>query len=439
MFFSVKQMFEDKTQKSSIVNLVVKPISILLGMVYTPLLLSYLGEEKYGLWSTILAIVSWINYCDVGIGHGLRNALTKDISLKKYDEAQQAISTAYVVLSIIALLIWIIAVVVIVKSNLYAVFNTDINLTAPFLISITFICINFILSLCNIILYSLQQSEYVAIRNCIIQVLNIIGILILKTKTKSSIVAMSILFGSTSLIVYLSNTLSIFYHNVSLVPRFDSFNRKIVNSICNLGLKFFLIQISCIALYTVDNILISNMYGGKAVTPFSVVNKLFNALYSCLSAFCIPYWSRMTQAVVQKEICWITEAAKKLRRIALLFIICFILLAIVCKPILKIWLRRELEIPSGLIPVMCLYYCLYSIVTVNVQLINGTGRLNFQLFLMTFMGIANIPLSIFLARNCNLGVVGIRLATTILMGIAAVAFPINLNKIIKSLECEERN
>ena len=60
--------------------------------------------------------------------------------------------------------------------------------------------------------------------------------------------------------------------------------------------------------------------------------------------------------------------------------------------------------------------------------------LNCQLVLMTFMGAANIPLSIFLAKNCGLGVVGIRLATTILMAIAAIVFPINLRQIIGRIE-----
>ena len=53
---------------------------------------------------------------------------------------------------------------------------------------------------------------------------------------------------------------------------------------------------------------------------------------------------------------------------------------------------------------------------------------------MIVIGIANIPFSIYLAKNCELGVMGIRLATTILMGIAAIVFPINLRMIIKKLE-----
>ena len=47
-----------------------KGIGMLLGFVYTPLVLAFLGEARYGVWAVILNIVSWINYFDVGIGSG---------------------------------------------------------------------------------------------------------------------------------------------------------------------------------------------------------------------------------------------------------------------------------------------------------------------------------------------------------------------------------
>ena len=117
----------------------------------------------------------------------------------------------------------------------------------------------------------------------------------------------------------------------------------------------------------------------------------------------------------------------------------YIALAILFKPIAHIWLGRNLEYPAGIILVMCIYYCLYSIVMVNTQFINGIGNVNCQLIVMVFMGIANVPLSIFLAKNCGFGVVGIRLATTILMAVAAVIFPVNLYKIVKKIETKNIN
>lgn len=424
----------DETRRSSFLNLVLKPISVILGLLYTPLLLSYLGDEKYGLWSTILSIISWVNYCDVGIGHGLRNVLTKALSLKDNENAKKAISTAYIILSCISLALLLLSIILVTTLDWKNVFNTEIDMQMPIGISMVFICLNFVLALSNTIFYSMQLSHKVAIRNCAIQVLNIIGILFLNRFTCSSLVLMAILFGSTTSLIYISNTIILIKNNSFVRIRFKYFDREGVKNIANIGVKFFVIQLACIALYTVDNLLITHMFGGEAVTPFNITYRIFNTAYSFLTALCVPYWSKTTEAYERKDIDWIKKAIAHLNKVATLFIAGFILLAIIFKPLVRVWLGRDLDYQVGLIAVMCVYYCLFTIVTVKTQMINGTGQLNFQLILMTIMGASNIPLSIFLAKNCGLGVVGVRLATTILMGIAAIAFPINLRNIVNNIE-----
>ena len=44
----INAALKDKIARSSITNLFIKPISLILSFIYTPLLLSYLGDEKYG-------------------------------------------------------------------------------------------------------------------------------------------------------------------------------------------------------------------------------------------------------------------------------------------------------------------------------------------------------------------------------------------------------
>ena len=47
-----------KLGQSMLKNMLLKPIGYVLNLAYTPLLLSYLGDEKYGLWATILSIIA---------------------------------------------------------------------------------------------------------------------------------------------------------------------------------------------------------------------------------------------------------------------------------------------------------------------------------------------------------------------------------------------
>ena len=141
----------------------------------------------------------------------------------------------------------------------------------------------------------------------------------------------------------------------------------------------------------------------------------FNTLYSFFAAICIPYWSKTTIAFAENDYKWVRNAIKGLYRICFIFVLMYIIAAIVFKPVVALWLGRELDYQPGLIEVMCLYYILFSIVALNTHIINGTGKINFQVVLMSFLGVINIPLSVFFAKEIGLGVVGVRLATTILI------------------------
>ena len=60
-------------KKNVLASYCIKAVSILIGLVRVPLLLTYLDTEKYGVWLTIASMVMWIQHFDLGLGHGLRN------------------------------------------------------------------------------------------------------------------------------------------------------------------------------------------------------------------------------------------------------------------------------------------------------------------------------------------------------------------------------
>lgn len=427
----------DSTQKSGIINLVLKPISMLLSFVYVPLLISYLGVEKYGLWATILTVISWINYCDIGIGQGLRNLLTIELTKKEYEQAKSSISTAYVILSIISFVLLIISVVVICCFDINKLFNTNLAIKLPLLASFFFVCINFILALSNMILYSLQLSEGVPIRNCAAQLINIVGIKILSIYSAENLLYVAILFGLSTSITYLSSTFNLIRRYKFIRISVSYFDKKKIKEISNVGIKFFLIQIPLIVLMAIDNILITNQYGSSMTTSYSVLNSVFSAAYALLSAFVVPYWSQTTAAVAQGNIKWIKQAAKKLNMMALLFSVFLMVLASVFEPLARIWLGKELLYPPGLITVVCCFYILLSIIAVNVQIINGTGYLNIQVVMNILMGICYIPLALYFSRDCGYGVMGIKLTGVIFNFVSVVIYPLNLLYIIKKIEREQ--
>jgi O-antigen/teichoic acid export membrane protein len=69
-----------KAKKNIIASFGIKGISIIIGFIFVPLLIDYLGTFEYGIWITLGSIVGWINYFDIGLGNGLRNKFTEALA-----------------------------------------------------------------------------------------------------------------------------------------------------------------------------------------------------------------------------------------------------------------------------------------------------------------------------------------------------------------------
>ena len=441
----------DATDISGIKNVLLKPLNMVLSLVYTPLLLSYLGKESYGLWSTILTVINWINYFDLGIGLGLRNLLTKELTAKQYEKAKKTVSTAYVILSGISLFILAILIIMVFCLDWFELFNTQIDIRQPLLITFVFLCINLVLALCNQLLYALQLSERVAFRSAVVQLINLVGVLVLLNTTSPNLVYMAVLFGLTSSVVHIANMIGVFKKHKYLRPSISMFEREKIPQITTVGFSFFAIQLSCLLLYSADHFLITHFLGPEEIAPVDIANKIFGLGCTFLAALMIPYLSRTTEALEQGNFKWIRRAIKKMYILYALVVAVYIVLAVFFRTFADIYLTIggnsiELTFSNGLIVTMFLHYLFYSFVIINTPFINGTGKLTVQMIVSLSTGILCIPLAIFLGVTCGLGVVGIKLSTVIMLAIGAVVYPINLHNIIKreekkykerlSLECE---
>jgi O-antigen/teichoic acid export membrane protein len=90
-----------KAKKNIIASFGIKGVSILIGLIKVPVILLYLDVEKYGVWLTIASIVDWVQYFDLGIGHGLRNKFAEALANNNKERAKKLVSTAYFYITLI--------------------------------------------------------------------------------------------------------------------------------------------------------------------------------------------------------------------------------------------------------------------------------------------------------------------------------------------------
>ncbi len=416
-------------------GLIIKPVGILIGLFLIPLSISYLGVEKYGIWVTILSIISWINYFDVGIGNGLRNQLTKELALKNYKDSKEFISTAYVIITIISLLLFMVLGSIVFFLNWRSIFNSDVydnkKFVAIIIVNLIFVSINFVLKIVTSIYYALQKSAIVGIMQILNQGIIIILLFLIKTNNfNSSIFVISYIYGFSMTIINIIFTLEIFLKNKTLIPKFNDFKYKKIKGIGSLGIKFFIIQIAVMIIFTTDNVIISKMFGASEVTPYSVTQKIFNLVLMIQTIVLTPLWSAITKAHAEKDYTWIKKILKKLHFLQILIVLVLIILYFIFPVLLKLWIKENIFVSKALVIQFVLFGFISTWNNIYAYIFNGLGEVNYQLYLSIFAGIINIPLSIFLARDLGMGVTGVILGTNISLIFGAVSYPFRLKKIL---------
>ena len=86
-------------------SVAVRTAGVVAGLVAVPLLLGFLGKERYGLWTAVTSIVTWASLFDLGLSNGLVNLVARAHGREDRAEARAAFATAFTALLGIALVL----------------------------------------------------------------------------------------------------------------------------------------------------------------------------------------------------------------------------------------------------------------------------------------------------------------------------------------------
>ena len=142
-----------------------------------------------------------------------------------------------------------------------------------------------------------------------------------------------------------------------------------------------------------------------------------------------PLWSKYTVAKEQNNYDWIKKSIITLDRFLPIIACTMVIGVLFFEPVSRVWLHKELIYETGLIPSMAFYFFLQIWGSIYATVLNGIGHVNLQMILGITTALLNIPLSIFLGRNCGLGTTGVLLATVACMLITNILVTICTHKL----------
>ena len=415
-------------------TVVYKAIAVVASYSAIPMMINYLGSEKFGIWSTLLSVISWVVFFDFGIGHGLRNKITELIAKNNRIDAVLYISSGYTIIGLLAFGLWIVLMFVAMHIPWQIVFNTnalpesDLRLTLQ--LTASFILFNFWTGLITALLNAIQKSSLLALRQVISNVLVLALIWILSRTTTASLPLLGVAYGVSLMLANLLLSGWFFRTYNDLKPRF-SIEKKHIRTLLGVGSQFLIIQIAMLVIFTTDKILITQLIGPAAVTAYDVVFKLFGLITFLHGLICFPLWSAYADAYHRNDMAWIKNMLNKQLKIFIVFWFAVTALIFMTKPIVTIWIGPNIEFAALLAPMMGIYVLIAAWLNIFTMFVNGIGAIKPQLYTLIFGMTMNIPLSFYFVRYMNMGVSGIVLGTIFSLLFAAIVLPIQVYRILR--------
>jgi O-antigen/teichoic acid export membrane protein len=424
-----------KASRQIVYSFVIQGISIIISFLNVPLLLSYFPQEKYGIWLTLLSILGWFSFFDIGLGHGMRNKLAETFALNNVSLGKKYVSTTYAILICIfgILLIAFHIINSFIDWNLilntHSVPKQELYLLTSFVFS--FMCINFVVQLIGTV-YNADQKP--SVNSAVNALAGLFALILVYILVKINAVGNLVLFGSivSSLPVLLYSILTFYSYNkryFKIKPAFSSIDLKYGRNLMTLGGKFFLMQITSLIMFSTSNFFISHFFGPSDVVVYNITFKYFQIPTMVFAIILTPLWSAVTDAYAKSDFHWLRITIKRLNVLSTFFALGILIMLILSDFFFEIWIGNKVQIPLGLKILMAAYFIMNVFIAPYSYFINGTGKIKLS-SLLSFAGMTLFISSVFVFSNIIQNSSALVLANIITLMIGGIIQPVQTYKIL---------
>lgn len=418
---------DDRTQRfkrNTLGVVVIKYSSILLELLKVPILLSYLDNEKYGVWLTIVSLVLWTQQFDFGLGAGLRFKMTESIAHNDNKRCKELVSTAYTSLSVVMFVAFIVLALSLYFLNWNSVLNVSTISNSELyysVVSVLFLfLIRFVLELVCVILNADQRTATSTLFLPISTLLSLICIFLLKYLQPNSLFLASVFMILPYVVVLLIANIFYFIKDYALYkPSIGDFRKSALKDIYSMGLKYFVSQFASLVVFSSSNIIITQVLSPSDVAVYNTARQYYYLPITFVSLVLLSFASPVTEAYIKGDFQWIKNMMRKFKWLALASTVGVFIMLICSDFIFNIWTGGRIEVTFALSLAFVIYAILNVFATPYVEFLTGAGKLEVRMWLGLFKILTFIPVSLLLMRLWGLVglVVAICLINTSINGI----------------------
>ena len=422
-------------KKNICYSLLIKGISICLSFLIVPITLGYVDAEIYGVWLTLSSIMTWLTFFDIGFTQGLKNKLAEAIAKNDWSLGKKYVSTTYGAMVVIFFPLFLVLELIIPHINWASILNVNSTFNNDIIKALSVVaacfCLQMILNVITSVIAAFQKVALSSLIGVLGQFVSFISVYLLSIFVTPSLFALSLAFSCMGVMVFLLATIVLFSSRFrSVSPSIHYLSRQCVGDIFNLGFKFFLLQIQYIVYYQTTNFLISNFAGATEVTIYNIAYRYMNIVTMLFGIIVTPLWPAFTEAFVKNDYNWMNIIFKKMIKLYWFLNLLIILMLILSPIAYQIWVGDKVLIPFALTLIIALYVSVTNWATLNVYVINGSGKIKLQTYVTVIGMFVFIPLAILLASN--MGTYGVISSILIVNIILAIIYSIQVTKMLSN-------
>ncbi len=435
-FFTKGHERSVEAKKNIIGSILIKGISIGVGLISIPLTINYINPSQYGIWLTLSSMIAWISFFDIGFTHGLRNKFAEAKAKGNIEKAKIYVSTAYFYISIIFFAIWVFLLFINQFISWHALLNlpqsAESEISKLATIIFTYFSSQFIFRIINTILIADQQPAKASFLETMGQFISLVIIFILTKFTNGSLLYLGAAAGiAPSLVLLVAN---IFLFNTkykAYKPSIKFVKKEYAKDIMKIGLKFFMLQISVMIQFETSLFLIAHYFADKTlITSYSIAYKYFFTMQMGFLILLSPFWSGVTHAYSTGDNSWIKNAVKKYLLLFIAVVFAGALMLLFSDKIYHLWLRKNYVHIDFSISLFCfIYFSTAIFANIFVFVLNGIGAIHIQFVSAIFSSIGFLFLALLLIKKFQWGVQSVLISGIVANLFGYIIAPIQYYKI----------
>jgi O-antigen/teichoic acid export membrane protein len=411
--------------KSIVGSSLLKLSSSVITFVTIPILIDTLGTEQYGVWVTVSTLIVWITLFDLGSGITLKNKLAEASATN--GSVQELIAGTIQFYGIITT-----ALLLIFAGSLFF-FQVFIDHTLLALCIYLPVIVSFPLTLGAFMLQGMKKFNQASFIQFTQPFLWLIAILLFKygvIKVQLATLGLfyGLIFGVVNLIVFIFAAKYVkFKFRLLLDTGHLASSKKSLQT----GLKFFVLQVSSLLLYSIGNILIYDHLSLHNVAQYDTINKVFALGITVFNIIITVYWAEISQAKALKDKGRLLKIRKQLLLWGTVFSIGTIGFSVFLPDLLSWWTSGKIIVPGALIIPFVALLCIQIFSCVGTVFLNAFEELGGQIVLSVLSALLVIPLAnLLFAQSMGIGAVPV--------ASALLAVPALLYSLFKGNACIKR-